>query len=368
MSKKIISLALAVLMLFSVCVSASAVQGDGSENIRIYMTSDAKVGATAGTDVNVSFYIDLPDGVDELDMCIGNISIGYNNTKYKLKVSDGATNGDEARTWGDDFGAYMKSTAHVVTASSSTIVGKFNADDTAKGWNSACMVQELYEGTTYKANTGFPVYDNMHIFTLTFVAQDTLTADDVIGVVEGAYGSGSYFRVCWFNGTTTAQLYPAGQVDMADAKAVAPAAAPAAPLVYSIGGKNDEVGVKKANDDGATYNIGTFFAFKTTDIAPAFNANGTSENITGITATVVANTSSGGSASIDAETIKYVYDVSAAKDKSELGFIVAINNIPNDNKVPDSDDTVVSYTITPTVTTNSGDFVGETITVVVADL
>ncbi len=342
MSKKILSLALAVVMLFSICaVAASAVQGDGSENIRIYMTSDATVGATAGTEVNVKFYIDLPDGVDELDMCIGNISIGYNSAKYKLKVSDGATNGDEARTWGDDFGGYMKGTAHVVTASSSTIVGKFNDNDNAKGWDSACMIQELYEGTAYKANTGFPVYDNMHIFTLTFVAQDTLTANDVIGVVEGAYGSGSYFRVCWFNGTTTAQLYPVAQVDMADAAAVAPSAP--SYQVYKLSDAR-----KHSNGDG-TNTVAAFFAFDTSVIDPNFNANGTSLFVNGITATV-----SNGESSITPDPIKYLYKI----DADTYGFRVIMHNVPDGANV----------TVKPIVTTDGTTYTVETINFAVADL
>ncbi len=354
MSKKILSLALAVVMLFSICaVAASAVQGDGTENIRIYMTSDAKVGAPAGTEVKVSYHVDLPDGIDELDMCIGNIAIGWNTAAYSYV----------SRTWGADFEQYMKSTAAVTTSAaiSTNILKKANANDTAKGYNKAIQVQMLYDGTNSTSSTGIPVYDNQEIFTLAFTAEKELTASDVIGVVEGAYGQ-SFFKVCWFNGTTTAKVYPVEQVNMADA-AVAPNA-PEAPSydVYSIGGKNGETAVKKANDNG-TYNIGTFFAFKAATIAPEFDGNGTSANIKGITATITANLAAGGTSTVTAEPINFVYDVSAAQDKSELGFIVAIMNIPNDAAE------VTSYTITPVMTTDDGNtYTCETITVNVADL
>ena len=192
-------------MLFSVCaIAASAVNGDGTESIRIYITSDAKVGTPAGKPVNVSYYIDLPDGVDELQMGIGNISLGYNSSKYAVNTDGSSGDGfaEDALTWGDNFGQYMKSTCRVTIKDSisNSIVGNFNANDEAKGWDKALQVQMLYDGTNSAQSKGFPVGDNEHIFTLEFITLDTLTAEDVIGVVEGAYGK-STFKICYFNGS-----------------------------------------------------------------------------------------------------------------------------------------------------------------------
>ena len=345
MSKKILSLALAVVMLFSICtVAVSAAQGDGTENIRIYMTSDATVGAAAGTVVNVSYYVDLPDGVDELDMCIGNIAIGYDNTAYKVN-STSTSNAADARTWGDDFAQYMKSTAQVTvsTTISNNIVKKFNANDTAKGWNAGLQVQMLYDGTNSTSSTGIPVVDNMHIFTLSFVAQKTLTADDVIGVVEGAYGQ-SFFKVCWFNGTTTAQLYPVAQVDMTDAAAVAPTAATKAD-VYKLADPR-----KHSNGDG-TNTVAVFFAFDS--IAPDFNTAGTSQFISAIAATVTA-TSGSQSITVESDPIKYVYDLG----EGEYGFRVILKNVPD----------AADITVVPAVTTtDSATYDVETVSFNVAD-
>lgn len=342
MSKKILSLALAVIMLFSVCVSASAVQGDGTENIRIYMTSDATVGAAAGTVVNVSYYVDLPDGVDELDMCVGNIAIGYNSAKYAVN-STGTTTANDARTWGDDFAQYMKSTANVTvsTTISNNIVKKFSDADTAKGWDKALQVQMTYDGTNATSSTGIPVYDNMHIFTLSFVAQDTLTADDVIGVVEGAYNS-SFFKVCWFNGTTTAQVYPVAQVDMTDAAKVAPSAP--SYDVYKLSAPR-----KHSNGDG-TNTVAVFFAFNS--IAPDFNAAGTSQFISAIAATVTA-TSGGQSITVESDPIKYVYDLG----EGEYGFRVILKNVPD----------AADITVVPSVTTDGTAYNVETVSFNVAD-
>ena len=365
MSKKILSLALAVVMLFSICaVAVSAVQGDGSENIRIYMTSDATIGAPAGTVVNVSYYVDLPDGIDELDMAIGNIAIGYSSAAYKIN-STGTSTANDARTWGDDFGQYMKSTANVTVSSaiSNNIVKKFNANDTAKGWDKALQFQMLYDGTNATSSTGIPVYDDMHIFTLSFVAQKTLTANDVIGVVEGAYGQ-SFFKICWFNGTTTAQLYPVAQIDMTDAAGVAPSA-PAAPTydVYHVVNKFGRDAKTRPNaDDASKYDIGVNFGFKADTIATSFDANGTSGNITAITATVTANLANGGTSTITADPIRFLYDLSGGA-KTELGFCVVIAGIPNGAA------DVTSYTITPAITTADGNtYTCETKTINVADL
>ena len=360
MSKKILSLALAVVMLFSICaVAVSAVQGDGSENIRIYMTSDATVGAPAGTVVNVSYYVDLPDGIDELQMAIGNIAIGWDNTAYKVNSTQ-TTNAADARTWGDDFGQYMKSTAAVTVSStiSTNILKKANANDTAKGFNQACQVQMVYDGSNATASGGFPIYDNQHIFTLQFVALKTLTANDVIGVVEGAYGQ-SFFKVCWHNGSG-ATAYAASNVDMTDAAGVAPAA-PAFD-VYHVAAANGDAKTRTNADDASKYDIGVKFGFKAATIAPDFNANGTSDNIQAITATVTANLAAGGTSTVTAEAIRFIYDLSGGA-KTEFGFNVIIAGIPN------GDTAITSYTITPSITTADGNtYTCETKTINVADL
>lgn len=344
MSKKILSLALAVVMLFSVCaVAASAVQGDGTENIRIYMTSDATVGATAGTVVKVSYYVDLPDGVDELNMCIGNIAIGYNSAAYKVN-STGTSTANDARTWGDDYAQYMKSTSAVTVSStiSTNILKKATTEELAK-WDKALQVGMAYDGTNATSATGIPVYDGMHIFTLEFVAQRTLTAADVIGVVTGAYGQ-SFFKVCWHNGTNTAQLYPVAQVNMADA-----GAAPSAPAydVYNLKGSTGAIADKHANGDG-TCTVAVFYGF---DFDPSFNAAGTSQFINSISATVTAS-AGGSSITVESDPIKYVWVVGEG-----YGFRVILKNVPENADI----------TVVPSVVTDGTSYNVETVSFNVAD-
>ncbi len=347
MSKKILSLALAVIMLFSVCaVAVSAVDGDGTEEISLVISSDATVGAPAGTVVKVSYYVDLP--VDELQMCVGNIAIGYNSAAYKVN-SDETTNAADARTWGDDFGQYMKSTSAVTvsTAISNNIVKKFNANDTAKGWDKALQVQMVYDGTNASSSTGFPVADMQHIFTLEFVAQRELTAADVIGVVEGAYSS-SFFKVCYFDGTKIG-TYDVANIDMTQAAAVAPAVAAKAD-VYKLADPR-----KHVNADG-TSTVAAFFAFDAATIAPDFNTAGTSQFITGITATITA-TSGGQTITVTPDAIKYVYDINS--DGSVYGFRVIMKNVPADAEI----------TIVPAVaTTNNATYTVDTLDITVANV
>ncbi|MBR0536260.1 MAG: hypothetical protein IIX14_07790 [Clostridia bacterium] len=344
MSKKILSLALAVVMLFSVCAVAvsAADYANAEDGIRIYMTSTAKIGDIAGTVVDVSYYIDLPDGVDELQMNIGNIAIGWNSAAYKIN-STNTTNAADARTWGDDFGLYMKSTCAVTVSSaiSNNILKKATAEEAAK-WDKACQVQMLNDGANSLASKGHPIYDKQHIFTLSFVAQKTLTADDVIGVVTGAYGQ-SFFKVCG-QAESGAFTYSAAQVDMADAAVV-----PSAPAydVFNLKGSTGAIADKHANGDG-TYTVAVFYGF---DFNPEFNANGTSQFINSISATVTA-TAGGNSITVASDPIKYVWVVGEG-----YGFRVILKNVPENADI----------TVVPSVVTNGTSYNVETVSFNVAN-
>ena len=346
MSKKILSLALAVVMLFSICaIAVSAVDGDGTENISIIVTSDAEVGAPAGTVVKVSYALDLP--VDELQMCVGNVAIGWNNAAYKINSTQ-TTNAADARTWGADFGQYMKSTSAVTVSStiSNNILKKANANDTAKGYNQACQVQMVYDGTNATSSTGFPVKDGEVIFTLEFVALRTLTAADVIGVVEGAFSDGSngtFFKVCYFDGTKIG-TYGAANINMTLA-----AAAPSAPAyqVYNLKGSTGAIADKHENGDG-TYTVAVFYGF---GFDPEFNANGTSLFINSISATVTAS-AEGNSITVASDPIKYVWKVGEG-----YGFRVILKNVPANADI----------SVVPSVVTDGTSYNVETISFNVAD-
>ncbi len=104
--------------------------------------------------------------------------------------------------------------------------------------------------------------------------------------------------------------------------------------------------------DDSKYTTATFFAFK--NIAPDFNDKGTSQFITGITATVTAS-SGGTSITVTPDAIRFVYDLGSG----EYGFRVICKGLPADADV----------TITPVVTTtDSATYAVETQSFNVADL
>ena len=281
MSKKILSLALVVVMLLSICsITANAAVGSG-KSVGIRVETDAEIGAPAGSLVNVSVYYEFPEGTDEVQMAVGNIALGYDNTVYATNTdrSAGASLADDARTWGVDIAPYMKSTAHVTDAGKITtnIVKKFNANDTAKGWNTALQVQMVYDGVNASQSTGFPVANGAHIFTLQFKTLKTLTAKDVIGVVEGAYGQ-SFFKVQYMEGTST-KTFAVDTVDMTEAAAVAPAEA--AKVVA-----HKATQIQWANEAKTDVNLGFKGEFKKADIAIDFAETGKSTNVTSVGAKI----------------------------------------------------------------------------------
>lgn len=349
MSKKILSLALAVIMLFSVCaVAANAAVADGA-TVGIRVESDAKVGDPKDTVVTVSVYYDLPDGAD-LQMVASNTAIAWNSAKYKLNSSS-TSNAKDARTWGDAYADYFKSTAAVTCSASVSgkIVALFNDADTAKGWDAACQVQQTYNTDNASSTEGFPIHSGEVVFKLSFVALDTITAADVIGVVQGAYGE-NYFTVKQWTGNNQSTVVGSANVDFASSYA-APAAATVEYDVYNLGGKTGAKADKHSNGDG-TNTVAVFYAFDTDTIAPNFNAAGTSQFISEISATVTA-TSGEQSITVTSDPIKYVYDLGSGK----YGFRVIMKNVPDNADI----------SVVPSVVTDGTTYNVETVSFNVAD-
>ena len=196
MSKKILSIALAVVMLFSVvaCTAGAAnttvtttFPGEGQIGFRV--VSDAYVGMPAGEEVAVKVYWVHPADVDYDSwlQSLGNIVLCYNNAAYTYNTdNDGSTSlGYDGRTWGDHYANYFKAAANVNTGATitNTVINGLNENDQAYGWNDMVLVQQTLDtscGTT--AAKGFPVDPTCEIFTLSFTTVRTITAADVIGI------------------------------------------------------------------------------------------------------------------------------------------------------------------------------------------
>ena len=361
MSKKILSLALAVLMLFSICsVAANAAVADG-KSIGLRFESDASVGAVAGTIVNVKVYYTIPDDAGEVLLQNGPIAVAWNSEAYEPNTTSTNNTISDCRVWGDSYAGIMKSTAAVTKAPSATIISNQNKNSTNPyGWDAACQVTVTMDsGAGYSTNTGFPVDPDCEFFTISFRVKRTLTANDVIGAPDGAYGTNNFKIQAKVEGSNTPSLYAANTIDFSQA-----VSAPSAPAfdVYHVAAKNGDAMTRTNLDDSSKYDIGVVFGFKADTIATDFDANGTSGNITAITATITANLASGGTKTITPEGIRFIYDLSG-KAKTEFGFNVIIAGIPY------GDTAITSYTITPSITTNDGNtYTCETKTINVADL
>ncbi len=342
MSKKILSIVLAVVMLFSVCaVAANAAVADG-KSIGLKVVSDATVGAPAGTVVSVKVYYTIPDDADEVLLQAGPIAVAWNSAAYAPNTTSTNNTISDCRTWGASYVDVMKSTAAVTKAPSATIISTHYANATdSYGWNSACRVVETLDSANgYSTNTGFPVDPDCELFTMTFVAQRKLTADDVIGIPYGTYGDANLKVQARVDGSNTPSMFAASVVDFSQATA-----APAAPS-YDVYKLSD---ARKHSNGNGTNTVAAFFAFDTTVINPNFNAIGTSQFVTAITATV-----SDGDSSITPDPIKYLYKI----DADTYGFRVIMKNVPD----------AANVTVTPVVTTDGSTYKVETVEFAVADL
>jgi hypothetical protein len=242
MSKKILSIALAVVMLFSVvaCTAGAAnttvtTVFPGANQGGYRVVSDAYVGMPAGETVTVKVYFVLPVGTDYdtyMQNFIGNVILGF---------TDAFTYDSGSRTWGESYW-YLKAGANVNEAAYTAASKQFNAADKAMGWTQAILVQKTLDttcGSGLSSTTGHPVDMNCELFSVTFTTTRTLTANDTIGIPTGCASKMVVFRpngkaaytaaniilsegtvtpnVVAVNDTTTAKMRPgeaAGTVDL----------------------------------------------------------------------------------------------------------------------------------------------------------
>lgn len=201
MSKKILSMALAVVMLISVfAFSASAADTTVSTTfpeagkIGLRVVSDAYLGMPAGETVTVKVYYVLPD--DSADFStkdyrhnIHPIALCYNTEYFSFDAGSHA--------WGSYYAEFLKSPATVTNATSTTtglfknINAKLTANDKAKGYSACVSVTQAFISNNdygYTGTTGYPVDVNCEVFSMTFTTAKELTSSAFIGVAEGDIG------------------------------------------------------------------------------------------------------------------------------------------------------------------------------------
>lgn len=217
MSKKILSIALAVVMLFSVLAfSASAANttvtttfpADGQCGFRV--VTDAYVGMPAGETVTLKVYWVHPVGTVYTDniQAQGNVVIAYTDG-FALNTSS-TTNGNDARTWGAtylDMGLFKDSNVNVSSTYSSGIISKLSTADQAYGWDTAILVQSAIDTNSgYAPKSGFPVDPDCEFFSLSFTTTREITNADSFGIPSHTIGSTSKIG---YPGGTAAKYYTA---------------------------------------------------------------------------------------------------------------------------------------------------------------
>ncbi len=215
MSKKILSIALAVVMLFSVvaCTASAAnttvttTFPSGANQMGFRVVSDAYVGMPAGETVTVKVFWVHPVGTD-YDTFLqsqGNVILCH---------TDAFTYDDGSRTFGDAYQGILKESANVNTLDtySNSIITKLNATEKAYGWSRAMLVQvgvdAVNSGTTYAK--GFNIDPTSEIFSITFTTTRDVTAADSFGIP--ATGLGSTTLASYSNGTKQVKITAANTI------------------------------------------------------------------------------------------------------------------------------------------------------------
>lgn len=287
MSKKILSLALALVMLVSVfTVGASAAVADGKKLAFVVECNDELV---AGKTVDVNVYVEIPATEDLTTYKLGQINYVL---LYDNNVFDGP--GKVDRTWNADM-PWFNDAANVNSAP--TLFNQFKAgyteDDLAK-YNAAVLVQtgtyvtgqtDAY-GDEVKTKTGYGLAAHKTLmFTLKFTVKSTYAGGDTqIGIVEGPYNvkKTQVFAKTHYSTGGTPTAIPYTELDFSNATTTVKA-----PASYKV--FDGAVKIRRNAVDSAKYDLGFTGSFKASDFAVAFNDKGTSTNLTKVGVKVTMN-------------------------------------------------------------------------------
>jgi hypothetical protein len=217
MSKKLISLAIAVTMIFSLfAFSASSVESGG---IGFRIVSDAAVGMQIGDTVTAKVYYVFPDDFDINTYLhqLSNVVIAYNSTYFTYKYT---TNTFDGRTWGAAYAGIFKAASGVTHTTTiwNAASGRFTANDQAQGYSDCILVQQALDSGNLLGITptsGFPVDPDCEVFTIQFTVKAPITDDTPkIGIPEGPIGAQTTTRKIVDGAAVT---YTAGQYDLTEA-------------------------------------------------------------------------------------------------------------------------------------------------------
>ena len=196
MVKKILSIALAVVMLFSVlaCTVGAAnttvtTTFPGSNQMGFRVVTDAYVGMPAGEEVTVKVYWVHPADVDYSShlQSVGNIAIAYNTAAYTYNTEfDGDKSlAYDGRTWGDYYSGLFTADSGVNcnAAITTAVISGLTGSDTAYGWNKAMTIAMNLDTASGTTNAkGFEVDPDCEVLSLSFTTVREIKANDVIGI------------------------------------------------------------------------------------------------------------------------------------------------------------------------------------------
>lgn len=201
MSKKILSLALVVVMLMSTFALTAFAASGPLDSIGLKVVSNATAGMKAGEEVTVSVYYTVPDGADLSDYLhnASNIVLAYTDA-YELNTdAPNSTDSYDARTWGASYADYFNEQDFVNTKTAlfTTYAKSFTDNDKAKGWDSVVLVQQTPNTTNgYNSTSGYALDTDCEVFSLSFITTREVTADDTIGVPEASVTKG-WTKICY---------------------------------------------------------------------------------------------------------------------------------------------------------------------------
>lgn len=314
MSKKILSAAIAVVMVLSVfSLTAFAYTAPASGEVGILVESDAQPGQKDGV-ANVSVYWVFPDDTDFSTYLatIGNICLGINSAKYSYVAG--------SREWQSEMGeyslvkaddSYVRVAHKDVAGVMKTVYSKLTENDKKYGYDTSVLLQMTFDsGNSYgtTAAKGWHVTadseNKVLVATLQFNVLGELTENDAIGIVEATLNNQTL--VYSSNGTKQVKGTAMKSGD----------GIPAIPyMVFDA--------ATKVRANGANFDLGFTGYFNIDDFAPEFNDAGTSASIDAVGVEITINDVT------NEYTDRWVYDGPGA---DQLQFRAVLSNIPASDK------------------------------------
>lgn len=350
MSKKILSLALVVVMLMSTFALTAFAASGPLASVGIKVVTSATASTKAGEPITVQVFYTVPADADLSDYLhnLSNIVLSYTDAYELDSTGAGTTNAADAREYGASYAEYLDpaKTVNNAPAFHTTVSGKYTDNDKTHNWtNTVYVAQVVNNANGYNSTSGYPIDVDCEVFTLSFIAARDFTAEDSIGVPESSVTNNqtkmTYITTAGKNG----QYAKTTDAITLDEAVAYPSAA--AKKVYHV--KNQLRWADKANNK---VDLGIVCGFDTADIGIAFE-NGTSTNVKeiGVVATIDGVTKN--------YTERFVY---SAKEGTAYYFRAIIGNLPGNY---DKDIQITPYVVMDGV---DEPLYGEVITITAASL